>query len=128
MVNNGPLRLLAAARKITGLSAFRIRWYEDQRLLGPVVRSEGGQRLYSAEQIERLQQISAWRASGLPIGDIKLLLDVSESRKSVGEERLLERALLRIEAAETVLGSARTLTRAALEQSRATARLVDAEG
>ncbi len=47
--------------KATGLTKRTIRYYEEIGLIKPPARSEGGTRLYTAEDIERLKNIVAAR-------------------------------------------------------------------
>jgi MerR family glutamine synthetase transcriptional repressor len=56
----------------TGLTSRQIRYYESQGLISPI-RTQGNQRRYSAEHIERLQHIKA-------------LMDERASIKSVKEQ------------------------------------------
>jgi DNA-binding transcriptional MerR regulator len=55
-----PMRVV---EQLTGLSRRQIRYYEGQGLLLPD-RSQGGHRLYSPADVERLQLIKALMAKG----------------------------------------------------------------
>lgn len=56
----------------TGLSVHALRYYERQGLLvGPVRRSAGGRRQYSATDVEWLQICVKLRESGMPLVDLK---------------------------------------------------------
>lgn len=49
--------------------------YDELGLLSPGERSETGYRLYSYEDLARLQEILIWRALGFSLAEIKSLLD-----------------------------------------------------
>ena len=63
------------AEKITGITNQNIRYYEKQGLLAPARRAENSYREYSQEDIRRLKLIKLFRKLGMPIGDIKRLLN-----------------------------------------------------
>jgi DNA-binding transcriptional MerR regulator len=54
----------------TGLSPRTVRYYEEIGLLPGVRRSEGGRRIYGADEIERLGFISRLKAMGLSLAEI----------------------------------------------------------
>jgi MerR family glutamine synthetase transcriptional repressor len=62
---------VAAAQ--SGLTPRQIRYYEDQGLLHPA-RTKGGQRLYTAEEVELLRQIRVWMAEGDSLEDVRARL------------------------------------------------------
>lgn len=53
-----------------------VRFYEEAGLIEPVARSEGGHRMYSAEQLLKLQLIMDLREAGLSLQDIKALFEL----------------------------------------------------
>lgn len=63
------------AERITGITSQNIRYYEKQGLLNPARKAENSYREYSEEDIRRLRQIKLFRKLGMPIGDIKRLLE-----------------------------------------------------
>lgn len=67
------LQIGQLARRV-GVSAKTIRYYEQLGLLPEPVRSEGGYRLYSAGDEERLRFISTARRTGFTLGEIKEIL------------------------------------------------------
>lgn len=111
--------------KQTGLSIDAIRFYEKQRLLNRPPRSEGGFRLFSAEDIERIQFIRRAQQLGFSLPEIRELLVVGREdgqacshvrellqakveivRNKVRELRLLEEQLTkRLRKCERKLGS-----------------------
>lgn len=74
MSHNPGLHTLGQVRELTGLSDRRIRYYEQQGLLAPQ-RSEGRQRLYTAEDVERLRQIKRLLDAGVSLRHIRAQLD-----------------------------------------------------
>lgn len=71
-----PLKVGALA-KATGLSVRTLHHYDDIGLLVPSVRTPAGHRLYTAEDVQRLQQIHSLRAVGFPLEEIRQLLQSS---------------------------------------------------
>lgn len=61
----------------TGVKIPTIRYYEQLGLVPEPERSEGGQRRYSAGQRDRLAFIKHARDLGIPIDDIRELLELS---------------------------------------------------
>ena len=61
--------------KITGISRRAIRYYDEIGLLKLTEISESGYRLYDDEALGILQQILFFKEVGMPLKDIKLILD-----------------------------------------------------
>lgn len=76
----------------TGLSIDAIRFYEKQRLLDRPPRTEGGFRLFSAQDIERIQFIQRAQQLGFSLPEIRELLIL---RRGDGEACSHVRDLLR---------------------------------
>jgi DNA-binding transcriptional MerR regulator len=64
----------ASVARRTGLSVKTLRHYEKRGLLKPK-RTSKGWRVYDAAQLERLEQIRAYKAMGLGLSQIAALLD-----------------------------------------------------
>ena len=62
-----------------GLSRGTLLYYESVGLLKPPARSAGNYRSYGERDLERLQQIRAYRHAGLTLDDIRAILDRRES-------------------------------------------------
>jgi MerR family transcriptional regulator, copper efflux regulator len=58
----------------TGLSLRTIRWYEEERLVVPTSRTEGGFRLYSADDVARLEVIKRMKPLGFALEEMRELL------------------------------------------------------
>lgn len=74
MKQNGIYQVKEVAR-ITGLSVRTLHHYDEIGLLVPARRTEGGYRLYSDQDLLRLQQILIGRELGLPLEEIRRSLD-----------------------------------------------------
>jgi len=61
----------------TGVKVPTIRYYEQMGLISAPERSEGNQRRYSLQELDRLSFIKHARDLGLPIDDIRELLELS---------------------------------------------------
>jgi DNA-binding transcriptional MerR regulator len=60
--------------KLIGISSKTIRYYHEIGLLAEPKRTEGGYRLYTAQDLLRLQRIRRLRSLGLPLERIKEIL------------------------------------------------------
>ncbi len=82
--------------RITGITVRALHYYDEIGLLVPKGRSESGYRLYSNDDLLRLQQILIGRELGFSLEDIKRSLDDTrfDRRQALLEQRrrLLERA------------------------------------
>jgi DNA-binding transcriptional MerR regulator len=83
---------ISVAAERTGLHQQTLRIYEREGLVDPV-RSPGGTRRYSTEDIGRLQQIMALTADGLNLAGVRRVLELQE------ETRLLQAEIDRLKAA-----------------------------
>ncbi|MEZ5872513.1 MAG: helix-turn-helix domain-containing protein [Nitratireductor sp.] len=68
--------------KRCGVKIPTIRYYEQMGLLEVEERSEGNQRRYSADGLNRLSFIRHSRDLGFSIGDIRQLLELSRHREN----------------------------------------------
>lgn len=103
------------ARQRSGLTSFRIRFYERQGLLGTVARTPRLQRRYSEDQVRRLEQIQQWRRMGLSLQDIRALLGLGGPS---GPEELVLRLLARVSDLKRQVEGVSTLAAAAAERTR----------
>jgi DNA-binding transcriptional MerR regulator len=113
----GVMSRLYKAREFAGLAGVTVRalhHYDRIGLLKPL-RSSSGYRLYSLADLERLEQITALKFLGIPLREIKTLLESSPltlgesldlQRRALTEKReVITRAIHAIEAAETLVRS-----------------------
>ncbi|MFN8507184.1 MAG: MerR family transcriptional regulator [Dehalococcoidia bacterium] len=75
------------ASERTGLTQRTLRYYEEKGLLRTPTRMEGGFRLYSEEDLQRLERIKELRELlGFSLADIKEMLDAEEVRLQIKAE------------------------------------------
>jgi 7-cyano-7-deazaguanine reductase len=64
--------------QMTGLSIRSLQYYDDIGLLKPAQRSRSGYRLYSEQDLIRLQQVVTLKFLGFSLGSIKKILESTE--------------------------------------------------
>lgn len=69
------MRTVKQVAELTGLTVRTLHHYDELGLLSPRERSPAGYRLYSYDDLARLQEILIWRALGFPLAEIKPILD-----------------------------------------------------
>lgn len=74
--------------KKSGVSTRTLRYYDEIDLLKPVTVTEANYRRYGDAEVERLQRILMLRALGLPLEQVKLVINNPKSFKSVLLEQL----------------------------------------
>jgi MerR family transcriptional regulator, thiopeptide resistance regulator len=114
--------------RITGVTVKALQHYDRLGLLRPS-RTPAGHRIYSARDVDRLQQVVALKSIGVPLKRIRSLLDghreslvdaLKVQRDSLeGDRRALTRAINAIAVVEDDLG------RGKLSDAEALAQLVD---
>jgi DNA-binding transcriptional MerR regulator len=77
------------------LSLRTVRYYEEQGLVVPESRTEGGFRLYTDEQVERLLLIRQMKPLGFSIQQMRELLDARDAVTGVGVEPEVREAAIR---------------------------------
>ena len=103
--------------KLAGVTVRALHHYDRIGLLKPE-RTSSGFRVYDLKGLERLEQIAALKFLGIPLKEIKLLLkhgpltladSLNVQREALGEKRrLIDRAMVAIEAAEKAVQSGQT--------------------
>lgn len=82
-----------------GLSLRTVRYYEEQGLIAPEGRTEGGFRLYTDEHVDRLLLIKHMKPLGFSVQEMRELLDTRDALKTLSpEDRSYEDALSRFSA------------------------------
>lgn len=84
--------------KLAGVTPDTIRYYEKQQMMAHEVRTEGGYRLYSDTDLQRLRFIRYAKHLGLPLEAIRELLSIRvdpahhtcQESKAIVERRLRE--------------------------------------
>ena len=97
----GELMQIGQVAERTGLSLRTIRFYEENGLVVPTARSEGGFRLYSDSDVARLEVIKRMKPLGLSLGEMQELLTLlADLEAATGDrERLVDRLRMFHEAA-----------------------------
>lgn len=62
-----------------------VRFYEEEGILRPVRRTDGGHRLFDRRELERLMLVSDMRAAGLSLDEIKQILEIKQRAASGGD-------------------------------------------
>lgn len=88
--------------KQTGLTRKAIYYYEEAGLIAPSTDPENQYRIYSSDDVERLRYIRTLRRLGMPIRDIKTILQYPDQATL-----LLRKQLARIEAESSELALCR---------------------
>ena len=86
MTRDGLLQIGEVADRV-GLSLRTVRYYEEQGLLVPESRSAGGFRLYSEDQVHRLELIKQMKPLGFTVHEMCELLDAREAVRAGGAGR-----------------------------------------
>jgi MerR family transcriptional regulator, thiopeptide resistance regulator len=81
---------ISALAKASGLSRSTLLYYDRLGLLKPYSRSRAGYRQYSPAEVARLEQICLYRQIGIPLKEMRKLLDKSRPTVSV---QILQRRL-----------------------------------
>lgn len=85
----GGLMQIGQVAERTGLSLRTIRFYEENGLVVPTARSEGGFRLYSEEDAVRLEVIKRMKPLGFTLEEMHELLDLLYDLGRAGADREL---------------------------------------
>lgn len=72
--------------KLAGVTAVSLRHYQKIGLLKPSDRSQGGYRLYTDNDLERLKFIVNAKISGLALEEISEILKLIDQEKSKGKD------------------------------------------
>jgi len=83
MAGNALMQIGEVAER-TGLSLRTIRYYEEVGLVVPSARSQGGFRLYTTDDVNRLQTVRRMKPLDLSLEQMRELLEVID-RLSVGD-------------------------------------------
>lgn len=78
---------ISEVAQILGMPASTIRYYDNQGLLSGLSRSNGGARVFTDDDIERLWVVERLKASNMPLREIKRYLDLSAQGDASIEER-----------------------------------------
>ena len=62
-----------------------VRFYEEEGILRPVRRTDGGHRLFDRRELDRLMLVTDMRAAGLSLDEIKQILEVKQNAQTGSE-------------------------------------------
>ena len=89
-----PYLQIGEVAERTGVTQRTLRFYEEKGLLKPPSRMEGGFRLYSEADIERVERIKRLQTLlGFPLSEIKELVEAEEVKLQLRQEYRPEAAL-----------------------------------
>jgi DNA-binding transcriptional MerR regulator len=77
-MESGRMQIGEAAERV-GLSIRTIRHYEDAGLIVPSARSEGGFRLYTEPDLDRLRVVKRMKPLGFTLEEMRDLLEILEA-------------------------------------------------
>ncbi len=103
------MKTVGDVSELAGVTVRALHHYDEIGLLSPSGRSEAGYRLYSRDDLERLQEILVWRALGFSLADIAGMLDEPGYDRVAALERqreLVGHELGRLEAIRRALDGA----------------------
>ncbi|MCK8826748.1 MerR family transcriptional regulator [Natroniella acetigena] len=86
-----PLYSIGVVKEMTGLTGRQIRYYEESDLIKPA-RTEGNQRIYSQDDIERLNEIKELLDIGLNIAGVKEKLGTVTEKEKKTEKKVEKEA------------------------------------
>ena len=87
--------------KLCGVSVRTVQYYDSRNILIPSELSEGGRRLYSQEDLNRMKIICFLREAGIPISSIGELLNEPHPEKVISILLDQQAQTLRTEIAES---------------------------
>jgi MerR family transcriptional regulator/heat shock protein HspR len=76
---------ISVAASLVGNAPQNLRLYEARGLLAPA-RSEGGTRLYSEDDLDRIRVISQLLENGLNLAGVHMVLDLQEANERLQGE------------------------------------------
>ena len=93
MRSNDAVFVISVAARLAGMHANTLRKYEREQLLSPA-RTDGNLRLYSNEDMARLQQIKTLSEErGVNVAGIRLALGVAEEVRRLRRDVLADESL-----------------------------------
>lgn len=73
--------------ELMGISAHSLRFYDKEGLLPTLSRTESKRRVFSYEDLEWVYNIQCWRATGMPLAEIKRYIELLREGEQTIEER-----------------------------------------
>lgn len=75
------------ASEIMGISPHSLRFYDKEGLLPTLSRTDSRRRLFSYEDLEWVYNIQCWRATGMPLAEIRRYIELARQGEGTLEER-----------------------------------------
>lgn len=75
------------ASEIMGISAHSLRFYDKEGLLPTLSRTDSRRRMFSYQDLEWVYNIQCWRATGMPLAEIRRYIDLLREGNGTIEER-----------------------------------------
>ena len=72
---------ISVASNLTGVPEHKLRAFETAELIGPY-RTEGGTRLYSDEELEKIRRIAELADKGINYAGIREILEMAERQQN----------------------------------------------
>lgn len=79
---NRGVYAISVAAELVGMGSQTLRLYERRGLLEPV-RSDGGTRRYSSEDLDRLRRIAHLVATGVNLTGVAMVLDLQDANNQL---------------------------------------------
>ncbi|WDV47355.1 MerR family transcriptional regulator [Clostridiaceae bacterium M8S5] len=73
--------------KLTNLSGYTIRYYENAGIIPPVKRDKNGVRIFTEENVFWLNLVTCLKRTKMPVNDIKKIVQLSQEGKHTIPER-----------------------------------------
>lgn len=112
------LLTVGQAARLASVPASTVRFYEREGLVAPAAKSAAGYRLYDGEAVARLRFVRAAQGIGLPLKDIRAVLEMDARTSRAQMRTLLESRLRQVEAKLTQLTTVRDALTSALARCR----------
>jgi MerR family copper efflux transcriptional regulator len=106
------------AARLAGVPASTVRFYEREGLVAPAAKSPAGYRLYDGEAVARLRFVRAAQGIGLPLKDIRAVLEMDARTSRAQMRTLLESRLQQVETKLKQLTTVRDALTSALARCR----------
>ncbi|WP_128894985.1 MerR family transcriptional regulator [Longirhabdus pacifica] len=90
---------------IAGISARTLRYYDEINILKPANINESGYRIYGEAEVDCLQQILFYKALGVPLDEIKIIITSPDFNVTAALEKHLEQLLQQQEQLDTLIAN-----------------------
>ena len=84
----GPLLTTGEMARCSSNTLRTVRFYEEEGILRPARRTDGGHRLFPRSELDRLMLVTDMRLAGLSLDEIKNILEVKQTGLSGSEAAL----------------------------------------